>query len=328
LTPVELEVFRRLPDESSPRARALAQSWLVDDPPGATIIGRAMDYLRSQPFFYTLTPPALGAQPVDEFLFETREGFCEHYASAMTVLLRAAGLPARVVTGYQGGELNGFGGYYIVRQSDAHAWTEVWLEDEGWVRVDAIAAVAPDRVALGSTRYGGNRGFMANTVLRNTWLRQAMMAWDTINTRWRAWVLGYGPEFQRALLDRIGFGGLRRFERSAVLLGLAVVATVLLLAGLSGYLAWRKRQRGHIDPAAACFASFTRRLARLRVPHPALGKGPRAYAELAAATLPHCALEIRTIVELYLRARYEPDGRGDSLAELEKRVAAFRPVPA
>lgn len=328
LTPNEIEVFRRLPDDTNPRARALAQSWIVDDPSGATIIARAMDYLRSQPFFYTLTPPALGAQPVDEFLFETREGFCEHYASAMTVLLRAAGLPARVVMGYQGGELNGFGGYYIVRQSDAHAWTEVWLEDEGWVRVDAVAAVAPERVALGSTRYGSDRGFIASAVLGNSWLRQGMLAWDTMNTRWRTWVLGYGPEVQRALLNRLGFGGLRRAQRSAVLLGLAVVATVFFLAGLSGYLAWRKRARHDVDLAAASFAKFTRRLARLRVRHPAPGEGPRIYGEHAAAALPHVAIEVRTIVDLYLRARYEPDADGLSLAELEKHVAAFRPAQA
>jgi transglutaminase-like putative cysteine protease len=328
LTPNEIEVFRRLPDDSSPRARALVQTWLVDDPSGATIIARAMDYLRSQPFFYTLTPPALGAQPVDEFLFETREGFCEHYASAMTVLMRAAGLPARVVMGYQGGELNGFGGYYVIRQSDAHAWTEVWLEDEGWIRVDAVAAVAPERVALGSTRYGGDRGFIASAVFRNSWLRQAMLAWDSVNTRWRAWILGYGPEIQRALLDRLGFGGLRRAERSAVLLGLAVVATVFILAGLSGYLAWRKRRRRDVDPAAACFAQFTRRLARCRVRHPIAGEGPRIYAERAAAALPHLAAQIRTIVDLYLCARYEPDGDGGSLAKLAAHVAAFRPAHA
>ena len=125
LTEREREVFRALPPGSNPRARALAESWLTDRPSGATIVERAMDYLRAQPFQYTLTPPALGAQPVDEFLFETREGFCEHYASALTFLLRAAGVPARVVMGYQGGELNALGGYYIVRQSDAHAWTEV-----------------------------------------------------------------------------------------------------------------------------------------------------------------------------------------------------------
>ncbi|HVY63290.1 MAG TPA: DUF3488 and transglutaminase-like domain-containing protein, partial [Gammaproteobacteria bacterium] len=113
LTPGEIATFTNLPAGSSPRARALAASWLTDRPSGRTVVERAMDYLRSQPFQYTLTPPALGPQPVDEFLFETREGFCEHYASALTVLLRAAGLPARVVTGYQGGELNSIGRYYI-----------------------------------------------------------------------------------------------------------------------------------------------------------------------------------------------------------------------
>lgn len=325
LTPNELEVFGRLPDDSNPRARALGQSWLLDDPSGTAIIARAMDYLRSQPFLYTLTPPALGAQPVDEFLFETREGFCEHYASAMTVLLRAAGLPARVVMGYQGGELNGIGGYYIIRQSDAHAWTEVWLEDEGWVRVDAVAAVAPERVALGSTRYGSGRGVIAGAVFRSGWLRQAMLAWDTVNTRWQTWVIGYGPEIQRALLDRLGFGGLRRGQRSAVLLGLAVAASVCCLGGLSAYLSWRKRRRVDLDPAAACFAKFTRRLAHLHVRDRAAGEGPRAYAEHAAIAVPHVAAEIRTVVEIYLRARYEPDADGAALADLEAHVAAFRP---
>ena len=148
LTSSEIEVFRRLPDDSSPRARALAQSWLVDAPNDATIIARAMDYLRSQPYFYTLTPPALGSQPVDEFLFETREGFCEHDASATTVLMRAAGLPARVVMGYQGGELNGFGGYYIVRQSHAHSWVEV-LTADGWRTYDPTSSREDNRAEAG-----------------------------------------------------------------------------------------------------------------------------------------------------------------------------------
>jgi hypothetical protein len=165
-------------------------------------------------------------------------------------------------------------------------------------------------------------------MLRNTWLRQAMLAWDTINTRWQAWVIGYGPELQRALLDRLGFGGLRRAQRSAMLLGLAVAATVFFLAGLSGYLAWRKRRHTDIDPAAACFAKFTRRLARLRVRHRAAGEGPCAYAEHAAIALPHVATEIRAVVDLYLRARYEPDLGGAALAALEAQVAAFRPAQA
>jgi transglutaminase-like putative cysteine protease len=328
LTANELTTFRALPADSSPRARALAASWITDAPSGREIVNRAVEYLRSQQFAYTLTPPALGAQPVDEFLFETREGFCEHYASALTVLLRAAGLPARVVMGYQGGELNSIGGYYIIRQSDAHAWTEVWLEDEGWIRVDGVAAVAPERVALGSRGFGGGAATIVATALRTRWLREAALLWDTVNMRWQTWVIGYGPELQRALLERLGFENLRRAQRSAVLLALTVAATVVCLVCLAALLSWRARRRVASDAAAACFAAFARRLTRLRVPERAAGEGPRAYAERAAAALPRAAAEIRAVAELYLRARYEPDTDGAALAALEAQVAAFRPARA
>jgi transglutaminase-like putative cysteine protease len=327
LTPREIDGFRALPEGSSPRARELAASWLVGQPTQAEIITRAMDWLRSQPFEYTLTPPALGAQPVDEFLFETREGFCEHYASALTVLLRAAGLPARVVMGYQGGELNAIGGYYIVRQSDAHAWTEVWLEDEGWVRVDGVAAVAPERVALGSFA-GQAETSIVGAALRARWLRQATLLWDAVNTRWQAWVIGYGPEVQRALLEWLGFDGLRRTQRQAVLLTLGVAATIGLLLGLSVYLRWRQRRRASVDRAARSFAEFVRHLARLAVPPRAPGEGPRAYAERAARALPGEETRIRSVTALYLAARYEPDTDGAALAELEAEVAALRAARA
>jgi transglutaminase-like putative cysteine protease len=317
-------IFRALPPGSNPRARALAESWLGDGPSGAAVVERAMDYLRSQPFAYTLTPPALGAQAVDEFLFETREGFCEHYASAMTFLLRAAGLPARVVMGYQGGEFNALGGYFIIRQSDAHAWTEVWLDDTGWTRVDAVAAVAPERVAFGFDRIGSGGVTAAAAALRARWSRPIALLWDTVNTRWRAWIVGYGPELQRALLESLGFENLRRSQRSAVLLGLAVVATVTLLLGLSFYLKWRQRPRPPVDAAALCFAAFVRHLARLDVPVRAPAEGPRAYAERAAGALPAAAAHIRGIVELYLRARYEADVGGAASAQLAAAVASFR----
>jgi len=322
LTPREIDTFRMLPADSSPRARALVASWLADSPDEAEIVTRAMDWLRSQPFEYTLTPPALGAQPVDEFLFDTREGFCEHYASALTVLLRAAGLPARVVLGYQGGELNSIGGYYIVRQSDAHAWTEVWLEDEGWVRVDGVAAVAPERVALGfaSQREAGFVG----AALRAGWLRQIEFLWDAANTRWHAWVIGYGPDVQRALLEGLGFDGLRRSQRQGVLLALAAVATVGLLLGLSAYLRWRQRRRAPIDRAARCFAEFVSDLGRRAVPPRTPTEGPRAYAERAARALPQQESRIRAVAALYLTARYEYDADGTALLQLEQEVAALR----
>jgi protein-glutamine gamma-glutamyltransferase len=324
----EREVFRALPPDSSPRARALAASWLADQPSAREIAERAMAYLRSQPFEYTLTPPALGAQPVDEFLFETREGFCEHYASALTVLLRAAGVPARVVAGYQGGELNAMGGYYIVRQSDAHAWTEVWLEDEGWVRVDGVSAVAPERVALGFGRSTAAASTAMQAAFRTEWGRKAALFWDAVDTRWQAWIVGYGPELQRALLGALGFDNLRRTQRWTVLLGLTVAATVGVLFGLSLYLSWRQRRRASIDAAALCFAAFMRSLQRLAVPARAPSEGPRAYAERAAMALPQAATRIRGVIELYLRARYEPDADGAALAALEAEVSAFRAARA
>ena len=324
LTEGERATFRALPERGNPRARELAESWLADSPSGATIVERAMAYLRSQPFAYTLTPPALGAQPVDEFLFETREGFCEHYASALTFLLRAAGLPARVVMGYQGGELNALGGYYIVRQTDAHAWTEVWLEDQGWIRVDGVAAVAPERVAFGYDGFGSGGVTAAAAALRARWSRPVALLWDAVNTRWQAWIVGYGPELQRSLLETLGFTSLRRAQRSAVLLGLAVVATLTLLIGLSAYLSWRRRPRGGVDAAALCFARFVRQLPPLDVPGGTPTEGPRAYAERAAVALPHAAAPIRAVADLYLRARYEPDTDGAALAALAAAVAAFR----
>jgi transglutaminase-like putative cysteine protease len=325
LTPAEIATFTALPEGRNPRTRALAASWLADRPDPGTIIARAMDYLRSQPFQYTLTPAPLGSEPVDEFLFDTREGFCEHYASALTVLFRAAGLPARVVMGYQGGELNSIGRYYIVRQSDAHAWTEVWLKDEGWIRVDGVAAVAPERVAIGSGRWSGAGRTAVDRVLNLGWLRRTALLWDAVNTRWHAWVVGYGPELQRALLDSLGIRSLERTQRWALLLGLAVIATLGVLLALRLYAAWRERRPRPIDPPALLFAAFARRLVRVDVAPRAPGEPPTAYAARAAQALPPAAADIGAIVAAYLRARYEPDPNLAALAELRQRVTAFRP---
>jgi transglutaminase-like putative cysteine protease len=329
LTPAEQELFKRLPPDSSPRTRDLVRGWLADDPPPERIIERGVDWLRSQPFFYTLTPPALHDQPVDEFLFDTREGFCEHYASAFTVMMRAAGLPARVVTGYQGGELNGVGGYYIIRQSDAHAWTEVWLADRGWVRVDPVAAVAPDRVALGSWRnaLAGQR-VPGSALTRLEWVRSALLVWDAATTYWNDWIISYGPELQRALLDWLGFDGLPRAERASKLLLLCVGATLAGSLLVSLQLAWRRRGRTSVDEAALEFATFVRRLARLRVAPREPSEGPVAYGARAQSSAPQAAAEIGAIVAAYLRARYERDADGSALTELRALVASFRPARA
>lgn len=317
----EQERFKQLPDDSNPRTRALVASWLADDPTPDAIISRALDVFRGEEFFYTLTPPPLGRHTADEFIFETREGFCEHYASAFTIMMRAAGLPARVVTGYQGGEFNAIGEYYIIRQSDAHAWTEVWLEDEGWIRVDPTTAVAPSRIALGSTRSvrgrqadGGTRGFEL--------LRTAALVWDALDTYWNEWVMGYGPRLQRSFLNALGIER-PRWEQ---MLMLALGGTTAVLIALSLYLAWGLRAKLEADPAAQWFERFTAKLARARVTHRGPAEGPVAYGERAKRNLPAQASEIDHIVDSYLRARYEPDYDRRGLTDLAALVRRFKPI--
>jgi len=317
------EYYLRLPADSNPRSRALAEQWRTESDDPEEIISKALDIFRREQFFYTLTPPPLGAHPADDFLFQTREGFCEHYASAFTVLMRAAGIPARVVTGYQGGELNPLGEYYIIYQSNAHAWTEVWIEGQGWVRVDPTAAVAPDRISLGSSRLTSGQargGALANV----PWLRQAVLAWDSAHTYWNAWVIGYGPEIQRALLEALGISR----PHWTKLVTLAAGAVLFISALLTLYLSWSYRRTRARDRAAVLFRQFVRKLERARVTPRAASEGPLDYGVRAAATLPNSAEEIDTITRTYLKLRYEPDDNGTALATLKRLVRAFRPAPA
>ena len=327
LSEPQRRALTRLPPGSSPRTRTLVSSWLADDPSPRRLVERAMDYLRSQPFYYTLTPRTLHDQPVDEFLFDTREGFCEHYASAFAVMMRAAGLPARVVTGYQGAELNRLSNYYIVRQSDAHAWTEVWLEDDGWVRVDPVTAVSAGRVSQSAwrTSFGDAAPTGGRASVRIPWLGDARLVLDAGYFYWNSWVMGYGPEVQSALLDQLGLGGTPG-GRSSTLLLLVVAVTITASIVLSLYLAWLYRRKFGVDAAARQFAAFGRRLARMRVLPCSPSEGPRAYAARAQRLLPYAAAEIEAIVTLYLRARYEPDADSSALAELRARVATFAPA--
>jgi protein-glutamine gamma-glutamyltransferase len=325
LSAFDLEAYRRLPQGSSPRTRALVDVWLAEDATPRAIVARALTLFREQPFHYTLTPALLSTQPVDEFLFATREGFCEHYASAFAVMMRAGGIPARVVTGYHGGERNPLGGYYIVRQSDAHAWTEVWLEDEGWVRVDPTAAVAPERIEFGSPRSalaaeGSGIGMIGSLRFRY----QLELLRDAADRYWNQWVMGYGPELQRALLEAAGLGRLRAVQLAL----LAGLAAILCLLALSVALALRARRLPPVDPAAQAFSRFCRRLAQLDVHPPVPGEAPSGLAQRAIAALPHATGSIHRIVNAYHAARYEPDPEGIALERLRRSVEDFLALSA
>ncbi|HEY8522041.1 MAG TPA: DUF3488 and transglutaminase-like domain-containing protein [Gammaproteobacteria bacterium] len=328
LLEVDFDHYTYLPEGSNPRIRALAAEWLADDPTHAEIVERALAFFQSREFLYTLTPPPLGRHAADEFVFDTQRGFCEHYASAFAVMMRAAGVPARIVTGYQGGELNELGGYYIVRQSDAHAWTEVWLPERGWVRIDPTAAVAPARVRLGSSLPAlSDAASPRLTLARMRWVRALAHAWDAANMHFNRWVLGFGPELQRELLRLLGFAEMRRAQRWQTLLALTVCATALLSLALA-FMGREPRRPRHHDPARKLFTAFVRRLARLHVPPPAPTESPSDYALRASRAVPHLAAHIDAVVAAYLQARYEPDANGEALERLRARVRGFRPSPA
>ncbi|KAF0168139.1 MAG: transglutaminase, partial [bacterium] len=308
-----------LPAESDPRARQLASAWRQAAADDAAIVERALAWFRAEPFHYTLNPPLLGAAAVDDFLFGTRRGFCEHYASTFVFLMRAAGVPARVVTGYQGGELNQLGNHWIVRGRDAHAWAEVWLPERGWMRVDPTAAVAPERVERGlNAALPAAERPAALVALQGGWLRPLRLGLDLLNSRWNEWVLGYNQERQRRFLA--GLHPLLASLQGMLIALIVVAAAALLLLAVRLY----RRPPQSRDRAARAYDRFCRRLARLdlrRTP----AEGAHDFAVRAAAARPDLAADIDDITRRYVALRYGPAG-ADRLGELEVAVRAFRPA--
>ncbi len=308
----------QLPPSSDPRTRALGQALATTHARAQTIVAAALGRFRSENYVYTLQPPLLGEDRVDEFMFNTRKGFCEHYAGAFVFLMRAAGVPARVVTGYQGGEYNPNGSYWIVRQSDAHAWAEVWLAPRGWVRIDPTAAVSPLRIEAGidaalpeSLRWlGTDRG-------RIPWAHQVRLFWDSVNNGWNQWVLGYGPQRQRSILRDLGLPHLAWLDIALIAAG-AVSAALLLLAAA---MAFRHRPPA-LDPAARAWRVFVRKLARAGIDQRPY-EGPIAFTARAARLEPQLAASILSIGTLYADLRYaeREDAR---LRDLVRQIAAFK----
>lgn len=307
----------QLPANSNPRAVELARSMRDKFTNDRALIDAVLAMLRSQKFVYTLEPPPLGEHPVDEFLFQTRSGFCEHFSSAFAVLMRAAGIPARIVTGYLGGQYNPIGGYMIVRQEDAHAWTEVWLRDAGWVRVDPTAAVSPVRVDSGITA-AIPRGDSVPVLGRgNRELLQRMrFAWDSLANNWNQWVLGYGPDRQRQFLSRAGIHDADwRMLASLLLIAAALVACVLLLYML-------RRQSRISDPAQRAYLQFCAKLARRGVPR-SMAEGPIDYLARLVRLRPDLAQPAVFITRIYVALRYGGDKDDGALRTLQHRVKQF-----
>ena len=293
----QLKRALQLPLGLNPRALQLARSWREQSRNNMEVIRLALDYFHQQDFHYTLDP--VPADNIDDFLFTTRQGYCEHYSSSFVFLMRAAGIPARVVTGYLGGEYNAAGNYYIVRQSDAHAWAEVWLDATGWQRIDPTAAIAPERVERGlSTVQTAALPYMA----RMQWLYSLRMNWDALSYQWNQWVVGYDSERQFAYLSRFGLESLSK-QVLYLTAGLGIIITLFALSMLRHLF---KRER---DKTQSAWLKVCRKLARKGLPR-APHEGPHDYAARVAAARPDLAAAIKDLAKRYIALRYEPSPNG------------------
>lgn len=326
LNMLEERADQRMERLAPPRVEELIDQWR--DLPPESRVDAALSYFREEPFRYTLTPPPLPSGRIEEFIFDTRSGYCEHYASAFVSLMRWAGVPARLIAGYQGGEWNDSGDYLTVYQADAHAWAEVWLPGRGWTRADPTAAVAPERIDLGAEtlrrmmEQGIQPGQLSeaeiNRLINRSWvqrvMRRSQFTWDYLNYAWDVWVIGYGPEFQHAFMRRLGFD--RPSWQNMVTLLAGGVAIVLVAAAV---MVGRRRARQ--DPVVRLYRRALRKIARSG-PDKSPDEGPRDFQRRLEREAPELARRLKPVTEMYIALRYAENPRytAGALRSLVARV--------
>jgi len=311
----------QLPQGFNPETRETAERWRRESQSNQALIDRLLQHYNDT-FTYTLSPPALGRNTVDEFLWGTQQGFCEHFASSFVFFMRAAGIPARVVGGYQGGELSPAGDYLLVHQFDAHAWAEVWLEGRGWVRVDPTASVAPERIEYGlnDALTDEDSQLLADPLslvyYRNISLLNSLrLSWDSLNYYWYQSVIGYDDDKQENFF-REWLGGLEPWRLASVLIGGAAI--VLGLISLSAWLGSRRK----LDPYTKDYQRMLGRLSREGLDR-APGEAPGDFAARVERERPDLGESVRRITELYESVMY---AGFDSLApELKRQARRFSP---
>jgi protein-glutamine gamma-glutamyltransferase len=286
----------QLHEGENPRSFELAKSWQGLSPTDK--VNSALQIFRNQTFIYTLNPPILGKDPVDEFLFNTKKGFCEHYATSFVYLMRAAGVPARIVTGYQGGELNPNGNYLIVRQSDAHAWAEVWLENRGWVRVDPTAAVSPERIEQDLSAAIAETDQLP-MMARGDYplLRKVFLNWDSVNNGWNQWVLGYDDKKQLEFLKKLS-------GKDFSLMDLVIWMSITIVAVMTlTFLVLLKTNQRKQSPAQQLYTQYLNKLKRANL-QPHSHEGALDFGKRAAEALPNQQAAILEIAECYNLLEY------------------------
>jgi protein-glutamine gamma-glutamyltransferase len=305
-----------LPPQRNPRTAQLARQMRGAHPDERDYVRSVLAMLHDQAFFYTLTPPHLGENSVDDFLFDSRRGFCGHYASAFAVMMRAAGIPARVVTGYLGGMENPYGHYWIIRQSDAHAWVEVWIEGSGWLRIDPTAAIASTRVEQGGADDNVNALLGIDLHRQGSWLADLALRLDALRQFWIERILQFDQSAQQSLLQQLAIP-VPDTGKFALLLALCVGCAF-------GWMSWQVRRdisAPASDRAARAFKRFCARLAKIGLPREA-HEGAEAFAARIALARPDLGDAIRALMRQYSDVRYGADAA--DRAAVARLVRAMR----
>ena len=318
-TAPNLARYLQIPGKPTLRIQKLIGQWRDESINGHEgIINSALQHFRDKPFYYTRTPPLLLNNPVDEFLFDSLRGYCEHYASSFVYLMRASGIPARVITGYQGGEKNPVSSYFIVRQSNAHAWSEVWLKGKGWIRIDPTTMIPPSRVENSQDLQRIAPGISVESPDWATGLWRKMgYSWDNLNHFWNQWVLNYNVKRQRDFLESfISWFGFKDVDwRGMVTLLFSGMSLVFCLIAIR--LLGKGTQKR--DPAVIAYQKFCRKMEKR-----GLVRGPSedftAFSFRARQQFPELGPLIAKITSLYQRLRYAPHPPADSLKRLQFAV--------
>ena len=315
--------YLQVPEHVAPRTRRFVNRLREQYAQDGRFINAILNYFREQNFIYTRKPPRLDGDTVDEFLFTSRRGYCVHYASSFAVMMRLAGIPARIVSGYQGGEMNPFSDYMIVRQSDAHAWVELWSPGKGWLRIDPTSVIPNSRIEASEDLLRRNDdSSRAALKLKQGWLSKTVsnmrFAWDTVNNRWNNWVIGYNDKRQQSFLSSLGATDVSIYHL-ALLLGITFSLSLLFIT-----LFVFRRRKIKLNPVQQAYAQFCRKLSRC---------GFVRKPEETAQDYAHRVIELRqdlhssvdTISQLYNHLRYARNPSPRLILQFRKKIKHFHP---
>ncbi len=298
--------YTLLPEDDNPRTKAVGKQLREESISDNDFLSRVLRYYMSEGYAYTLKPPMLEGDTIDQFLFETRRGFCEHFAGSFVYLMRAGGVPARVVVGYQGGEYNRRGNYVAVRQFDAHAWAEVWMQGEGWIRVDPTSVVAPQRIQEGLEFAVEGEEFLSDVGLSfmkfrsSLWITELRLQLSALSHYWDAWVVGYSPTMQMELLNQY----LGKIDRKTM--GMYLVGSFFSVFAMVALFLLMKRSNRKLAPVEREYLRFCRYLADQGFAR-AVGEGPVDYCRRVSEARPDLEVGIRAVTDAYIRLNFAED---------------------